>query len=72
MVKAKRKPFEEIKQAIEGYTRVLNIGCGGCVSVCLSGGQKEVNLLNLQLNAAFSVENKTTRVDSFTVERQCS
>ncbi len=72
MVKAKKKPFEEIKQAIEGYTRVLNIGCGGCVSVCLAGGQKEVNLLNLQLNAAFSGENKATRVDSFTVERQCN
>ena len=39
MVKAKRKPLEEIKQAIQDYTRVLNVGCGGCVSVCLAGGQ---------------------------------
>ena len=72
MVKAKRKPFDEIKQAIQDYTRVLNVGCGGCVSVCLAGGQKEVNLLNAKLNLAFKNENRATRVDGFTVERQCN
>ena len=72
MVKAKRKPLEEIKQAIENYTRVLNVGCGGCVSVCLAGGQKEVNLLNAKLNLALKNDNRQTRVDGFTVERQCN
>lgn len=72
MVKAKRKPLEEIKQAIQDYTRVLNIGCGGCVSVCLAGGQKEVNLLNAKLNLVLKNDNKATRVDGFTVERQCN
>ena len=72
MVKAKRKPLEEIKQAIGNYTRVLNVGCGGCVSVCLAGGQKEVNLLNAKLNLALKNDNRPTRVDGFTVERQCN
>jgi ferredoxin len=72
VVKAKRKPLEEIKQAIQDYTRVLNIGCGGCVSVCLAGGQKEVNLLNAKLNLVLKNDNRATRVDGFTVERQCN
>ena len=40
MVKAKKKPISELKALIEPYQKVLNIGCGGCVSVCLAGGQK--------------------------------
>lgn len=72
MVKAKRKPLEEIKEAVKGYTRVLNIGCGGCVSVCLAGGQKEVSHLNAQLSLLLDAERVATRVDGFTVERQCN
>ena len=41
MVKGKRKPLEEIKAVIEPYNNVLITGCGGCVSVCLAGGQKD-------------------------------
>ncbi|MFZ7126219.1 MAG: methylenetetrahydrofolate reductase C-terminal domain-containing protein [Desulfobacterales bacterium] len=72
MVKAERKPLEEIKEAVKGYARVLNVGCGGCVSVCLVGGQKEVNRLNAQLNLLFETERLHTRVEGFTVERQCN
>jgi ferredoxin len=72
VVKAKKKPLDEIIKAVQNYTRVLNIGCGGCVSVCLAGGQKEVLLLNTHLNAALRNANQSTRVDGFTVERQCN
>lgn len=72
MVKAKRKPLEEIKDFVKGYTRVLNVGCGGCVSVCLAGGQKEVNHLNAQLNMLMDAERISTRIEGFTVERQCN
>lgn len=72
MVKAKKKALEEIIKAVQRYTRVLNVGCGGCVSVCLAGGQKEVHLLNTHLNAALRNADLATRVDGFTVERQCN
>ena len=49
MVKAKKKPISELKTLIQPYQKILNIGCGGCVSVCLAGGQKEVNVLNAEL-----------------------
>ena len=72
MVKAERKPIEEIKEAINGYEKVLVTGCGGCVSVCLVGGQREVNELNAQLNIDLKKENIEKQLDGYTVERQCN
>jgi ferredoxin len=72
VIKAKRKPIEEIADSIRKYHRVLNVGCGGCVSVCLAGGQKEVLTLNADLNTFFKAENAQTRLDSYTIERQCN
>jgi ferredoxin len=68
MVKAKKKPLSELKSNIEPYKKVLNIGCGGCVSVCLAGGQKEVNVLNAELALEFG---KSIQIEGYTVERQC-
>lgn len=72
MVKGKRKPIEEIKDSLTGYHRVLNVGCGGCVSVCLAGGQRETKEVTDELNEAFKTEGAATRVDSWTIERQCN
>lgn len=72
MVKAKRKPIEEIKSTIADYKRVLTLGCGGCVSVCLAGGQREVNALNAELKVAYKLENDSKVMGSYTVERQCN
>ncbi len=49
MIKVKRKKFDEIIDCIDKYNNILNVGCGGCVSVCLGGGQKEVDILNEEL-----------------------
>ena len=46
MVIAEIKPLEEIKDFVKGFKKILNTGCGGCTSVCLAGGQKEVDTLN--------------------------
>ena len=72
MVKGKRKPLEELKEAVKRYARVLNVGCGGCVSVCLVGGLKEVDHLNAEMNMLMKAEGIATRFDGFTVERQCN
>jgi ferredoxin len=45
MVKAKKKPISELKAVIEPFHNVLNIGCGGCVSVCLAGVLLRHNIL---------------------------
>ena len=72
MVKSERKPIEEIKDSINNYKRILNIGCGGCSSVCLSGGQREVNALNAELNVAFKLNKTPKLIDGYTIERQCN
>ncbi len=72
MVKGKRKPLEEIRAALAPYNKVLVTGCGGCVSVCLAGGQKEVNLLMDDLKMLFKQANTPKHLKGYTVERQCN
>jgi chemotaxis receptor (MCP) glutamine deamidase CheD len=45
MITATRKPFAEIAAMLEPFERVLVLGCGTCVTVCMAGGEKEVGIL---------------------------
>lgn len=71
MIVAKRKPFDEIKELIKPYKKVLNVGCGTCVSVCLSGGEKEVAVLNTEIDMARKLDDDPIEIEAYTVERQC-
>ena len=72
MIVAEKKSIDEIKGMLKGFKKVLNVGCGGCTSICLAGGQKEVNLLNDELKNAFTLEQVPIQIDGFTIERQCN
>ncbi len=69
MIVAERKPFDEIKGMVAGYKKVLTIGCGTCVAVCLAGGSKEVETLNAELRLGFGKDK--IKFDARTLERQC-
>ena len=71
MIIAERKPFAEIKAAVDPFEKVLIAGCGTCVAVCLVGGEKEVGLLASQLKLAWGQEDKHPKIGEMTVERQC-
>lgn len=71
MIVAERKPFEEIKKLLKGYKKVLNVGCGTCVAVCLTGGEKEVAILNAEIDMARKLEDNPLQIDGCTIERQC-
>jgi hypothetical protein len=72
MVKAIRKPLEEIFEMVSGFPRVLTVACGGCTSVCLAGGQREALELNAELAECFSRGGRKVELDCYTTERQCS
>ena len=71
MIVAERKPLEEIKDLLKSYKKVLNVGCGTCVAVCLTGGEKEVEVLNAELDMARKLDENPIELGAITIERQC-
>ena len=71
MIVAERKPFDEIKDLIKDYKKILVAGCGTCVAVCLTGGEKEVDVLSTEIDMARKMEDNPISVTGHTVERQC-
>ena len=69
MIIAERKPFEEIKQMIAPYKRILLVGCGTCAAICWAGGEKEVGILASQLRLTFH-KDKISILEGI-VQRQC-
>jgi len=71
MIIAEQKAFEQIRRMIDGYKRVLVVGCGTCVTVCFAGGEKEVGILASSLRMADRVDGKERTIDEETIHRQC-
>ena len=71
MIVADRKPFEEILNSIKDYKKIMIMGCGGCVTVCFSGGTKAVELLASQIKIARKKQGKDIEIIECAPERQC-
>jgi ferredoxin len=71
VIVAKPKEFSEIKDMVRGFPKVLVAGCGTCVAVCLTGGEKEAGILATRLQLAAGQENREFQASAATVERQC-
>ena len=69
MIVAKRKPLNVIIDMISGCERILIVGCKGCVTVCNTGGKKEVEILASILKISRQKEGKNLYVDEVTLMR---
>lgn len=71
MVIGEGKAIKDILAMIESYSKILLIGCRGCVTVCSAGGEKEVGILAVSLGMARRKEGKDIEIKEVTLERQC-
>ena len=71
MIVGERKPLNEIMELLGDAQKVLVAGCGTCVTVCFTGGEKEVGILASELRMKSKLEDHPMEVDEVTVQRQC-
>ena len=69
MVIAERKPLSEILAGVSPYQNILVLGCGGCMTVGLSGGLREVGLMAQEIILATA--GRDIKISQAIVQRQC-
>ena len=71
MIVAERKTIPEMVDILKDHKRILVLGCGTCVTVCLAGGEREVSIIASALRIAARSKGLDFKVDELTIERQC-
>lgn len=71
MIIAERKPIPEILENVGGFSKILVLGCRGCVSICSTGGDREVAILAEALRLASMKKGRELEVLEETFIRQC-
>ncbi len=71
MIVAERKTIPELVDILEGNKKILVLGCGTCVTVCLAGGEREVSIISSALRIASRTRNLGFEIEELTIERQC-
>ncbi|MBT4527197.1 MAG: hypothetical protein HOC24_11645, partial [Deltaproteobacteria bacterium] len=71
MIIAEGKPFKEVYEFTKNHKKILLLGCGTCVTVCMAGGEKEVGVLSSQIRIAAKENGHEIAVEEHTIKRQC-
>jgi len=71
MIVAERKPIEEILELLAPYKKVLVLACGSCVTVCLTGGEKQAEELASLLNLVAKQKGLELSAEFDGITRQC-
>lgn len=71
MIVAQQKPIKDIAQMIQDCQKILLVGCGGCVTVCLAGGEKETEILAASLRLMRRLQDVPLETVTYVATRQC-
>ena len=71
MIVADQKPIDEIIESLSGFKNVVIASCGTCVTVCMSGGEKEALAVKGVLEAAAKAKGAELSVSLVNLKRQC-
>jgi ferredoxin len=71
VIVATPKPVTELKRLLEPHQKVLFVGCGTCVTVCLAGGEREVGIAGYAMRMARRLSGQPIAIEQVTIERQC-
>ena len=71
MIVAQRKKIPDLLAIVEKHRKILLLGCGTCVTVCLAGGTREVSIIASALRMAAKLKGLPLEIEELTIERQC-
>ena len=71
MITAERKPLDEILELVGDKKKVLVAGCDTCVAICLTGGEKEAEILASELRIKAEQDGRDVEVEHTAAIRQC-
>ncbi len=71
MIVATRKSVPELLDILKPHKRILVLGCGTCVTVCLAGGEREVSIISSALRITSRIQDLGFEITELTIERQC-
>lgn len=71
MIVGKLKPIEEIASSVSEFKNILIISCGSCVTVCLSGGDREAQALGREIILEKYHKKEPPSITMDTIQRQC-
>jgi len=71
MITAERKPLDEILALVGDRKKVLVAGCDTCVAICLTGGEKEAEILASELRIKAEQDGREASIEHTAAIRQC-
>lgn len=71
MIVAELKPIDEIVASISRFKNIAIVACGGCVSICLTGGSRNAEALARDLTHPRHYRSLPPVFETLTIQRQC-